>query len=386
MRVSPASPHLRAATLSAITVILTAVACSSNYSSTASADGGSEGGTISPTSSDAGDSPARACGDGKKLCSGECVALDDPRYGCAAESCEPCGLTNTKSHSCDAAGKCAVEQCAPGWDFCDATKGCTVDPFSPDTCNGCGARGGKACALSEVCLNRACVDAASATDCGAPGSGKTFTNCARSCVNLATHPRHCGACATECQPTPGGSAACSGSKCVIDCDENHGHCKGDASTCESLLPVYADKDGDTWGSAPVIVEGGILQKFSCTAGTGEALRGGDCLDDPGVSASKDVFPGQTRFFTQSFTLAGQPSFDYNCNGKTDVNQPTGGSCSPCVTGFIGKITCGVASSFANCGAAPVEQQPAEAVQIAKLPSSSSGTQVQCPLSAIPSCR
>lgn len=379
------SPTLFA--LGSATVVLVAVACSNSYTDTKGDLSAQDASVVVPSASDAAASPERVCGDGKKLCSGECVAMDDPRYGCAAESCEPCALTNTKVHSCNAAGKCSVEQCASGWDYCHLDQGCTVDPLSPDTCGGCAVRGGKNCGAQEVCSEGLCKNTC------APVAEKTITNCNRSCVDLSTHPRHCGACATECLPTPGGSAACSASKCAIDCDQNHAHCNGNAGTCESLLPIYADKDGDTWGSTPVM--NGTVQKFACGAAAGEAVRGGDCLDDPANPATKNVNPGQTRFFTTSYNAGTAPSFDYNCNGKTDFSAPLFGSCSPCVTGFVGKVSCGVAAPYASCGLIeePVEQSPtkvgaaSQVLQISTLPGgSSSGTVPQCPRSAIPSCR
>ncbi|MFO0662320.1 MAG: hypothetical protein U0174_00125 [Polyangiaceae bacterium] len=370
------TPHfvLKSLCLAALAGTGVIAACSSNYVAT---EQKSDASVVKPNTADAS-SPARVCGENQKLCAGTCVGLDDPRYGCAAESCDPCALTNTKTHTCDAAGKCSVEQCAAGWDYCYLDKGCTIDPLSPDTCGGCAVRGGKNCSPSEVCSEGSCKN-----QCD-PVAEKTITNCNRSCVDLSSHPRHCGACTTECLPTPGGSAACIASKCAIDCDENHGHCKNDLTTCESLLPLYLDKDGDSWGSAPVL--NGAKQKFACAAGAGEAVRGGDCLDEPTNAASKDVFPTQTRFFTAAYTVGGVSSFDYNCNGKTDLNAPTGGSCSGvCVRGFIGKVICGNTASYSTCGELPAEEQQAQAIAITTVPGGGSSGVPACPVSAIVSC-
>jgi hypothetical protein len=332
-----------------------------------------------PTDAGAGTADAAAgtvtCSGSEKLCAGTCVSLSDPRFGCGAKTCEPCALPNTKASRCEANGQCGVAQCAPGWDYCEATAGCTVDPQAPETCGGCSARGGANCSLSEVCYERRCVTAANATNCGPTGSGKPLTNCDRACVDLLTHPRHCGACTTACATTGGGAAICANAKCAVDCDENHAHCTGDPATCEALLPVYADRDGDTWGSTPVLVDG--KGKFACKGAAGEATRGGDCLDDPANPAAKNVFPQQMQRFSVPYTVGNSPSFDYNCNGIVEPNAPNGGSCSPCVPGFLGTATCGSVGALSTCAGSSSSSGGS---------SSSTSGGGACPYSAMVTCR
>ena len=100
------------------------------------------------------------------------------------------------------------------------------------------------------------------------------------------------------------------------------------------------------------------------AGSDAGSCGNDCND-----GNSDVFPGQTKYFTDSYTDAsGNPSFDYDCDGDgTQQNTRMGGacqtqepppSCPTCErkcggTGWIGGVPdCGVEGSYKICDVLP----------------------------------
>lgn len=133
-------------------------------------------------SDDAG--PASPCAAGLKTCNGACVSASEPGYGCADESCEPCGILDLISHnpipmkySCAPNGGCVAEptfvRCPPHGDGFELES----DPFN---CGACGVR----------CVNQ-----------GGPGecrSGQCYASCKEDDSN-------CGACGYVC--TPGSSCA-----------------------------------------------------------------------------------------------------------------------------------------------------------------------------------
>ncbi len=93
----------------------------------------------------------RGCGSGEKLCSGHCVAVDDPAYGCAPDHCEPCELTNAIP-AC-AGQTCVVSACLFGF-ACPNDAGCAANIlFEPDNCGACGV----VCATDESCRDGHCL-------------------------------------------------------------------------------------------------------------------------------------------------------------------------------------------------------------------------------------
>ncbi|TNE48751.1 MAG: hypothetical protein EP343_15185 [Deltaproteobacteria bacterium] len=95
------------------------------------------------------------------------------------------------------------------------------------------------------------------------------------------------------------------------CDGKDNNCNGTVD--EGVLKTfYRDKDGDKFGDSNDTKQG-------CTAPAGYVEKPGDCDD-----GNKDVFPGQTRYFSNRRS---NRTYDYNCNGKNDKEYPTKGSCS-----------------------------------------------------------
>jgi len=80
-------------------------------------------------------------------------------------------------------------------------------------------------------------------------------------------------------------------------------------TFQTVVPPCTDLDGDDWGA-----KGTDLR--NCKSSTTVE----DCND-----THKDVHPGQTTFF--SVAIPGSSSFDYNCDGKDEMELATVETCS-----------------------------------------------------------
>src|SRR3954452_4300867 len=82
----------------------------------------------------------------------------------------------------------------------------------PASCGACGTK----CQQNEVCTSGKCT-----STCPAGTS-----NCAASCVNLASDPGHCGDCAKSCSGAAHASAICQSSVCALACAAGYGACNG----------------------------------------------------------------------------------------------------------------------------------------------------------------
>lgn len=88
------------------------------------------------------------CDAGFKLCDAECVAIDDPLFGCGVASCAPCGPHAI--YECENSA-CVFDRCALGYGNCDgiAANGCEARLDSdPNACGTCG----------RSCLGATCTD------------------------------------------------------------------------------------------------------------------------------------------------------------------------------------------------------------------------------------
>jgi len=78
----------------------------------------------------------RGCGADEKVCTGHCVSIHDPAYGCTTNSCEPCEL-NYAIPRCADDNSCKVSECLFGFG-CPNANGCPVDLLSdPQNCGEC---------------------------------------------------------------------------------------------------------------------------------------------------------------------------------------------------------------------------------------------------------
>ncbi|HQP37874.1 MAG TPA: hypothetical protein PLI95_21980, partial [Polyangiaceae bacterium] len=144
------------------------------------------------------DAPAEAsCSGSTKECSGQCVSIDDPAWGCTASSCTACDLPHATA-GC-ASGACSVASCEPSWADCNATAadGCEVDLNTELThCGACDS----VCAFAQAtasceggeCKFVACESGYS--DCDAD----TGNGCE---ANTQDDEANCGACGNVCAGT-----------------------------------------------------------------------------------------------------------------------------------------------------------------------------------------
>lgn len=146
-----------------------------------------------------------SCPADRKNCNGQCVALVDPNYGCAASTCTPCSIPKATA-ACNS-GVCVVRACDVGRGDCNGRPddGCETDVTSDHGhCGVCET----ACTADTVCNKAAC---SASCDQGT-------TNCNGSCFELASNAEHCGSCANACPVPANGVATCQQSVCSFTCN------------------------------------------------------------------------------------------------------------------------------------------------------------------------
>jgi hypothetical protein len=153
----------------------------------------------------AGANGEASCASDEKLCDGECVSTDSPRFGCAdPDSCGPC-YVERGSAGCDQDGNCAISSCtSPYWDCNELyDDGCEVDRDNDvENCGACGysceeQEPGAGTNAEIRCAQGRCV----IRMCD-PGFGDCNDLLADGCeVDLSSSREHCGACDSPCAET-----------------------------------------------------------------------------------------------------------------------------------------------------------------------------------------
>ena len=94
----------------------------------------------------------QGCGAGKKWCSGQCVDVNDPAYGCSLQFCDPkCQLRNAYP-GCDDNHECYVQSCLKGFTDC-GNGGCDKYTLAdPDNCGECNLH----CPPGQECIEGTC--------------------------------------------------------------------------------------------------------------------------------------------------------------------------------------------------------------------------------------
>jgi serine/threonine protein kinase len=140
--------------------------------------------------------PAVACGHGFKLCTGQCVSVDRPDFGCGGDTCQSCRIVNATAR-CNQRHECDVAVCYQDFDDCDGdnSNGCETNVrIDPDHCGGCShkcpelAHAVRGC--GDVCTIWRCETGF--RDC----DGVVADGCE---VNTMGDPRNCGHCGFGCK-------------------------------------------------------------------------------------------------------------------------------------------------------------------------------------------
>ncbi len=172
---------------------------STGTKSSTSGPGGSGGGGAGGASNGGGDG-GPMCGANQKACNGQCVAVDDPMFGCTPDTCVACAPPGMNAMATCVAGPgggmmCSIS-CASGFKNCDGdpTNGCETDTSNdPQNCGGCGAP----CSVphaTAACNNGMCAVGTCDqgwTDC----DGMVSNGCE---ANLNSDDKNCGMCGVMC--------------------------------------------------------------------------------------------------------------------------------------------------------------------------------------------
>lgn len=145
--------------------------------------------------------PDLQCSEAEKQCDvdgePECVASDNPDFGCASPNCAPCYLNKATATCSPGTQACIVAACIGTWENCDRTdaNGCEIDiNTDPEHCGGCDApcparEHAEIRCGSARCYIRVCEE----------GFGDCNEELADGCeTDLRGSPLHCGACGEPC--------------------------------------------------------------------------------------------------------------------------------------------------------------------------------------------
>lgn len=200
---------------------------------------------------------------------------------------------------------CSLGRCSPGY-VCNAQKRCVAPSRELDAGGQRAGSGG-------------------ASD-GAGGSGgRTGSDGGASGTSVS------GGAADRGSGGQGGSGGASGNATIDDAGTDPDSTTSvdgsiDASAeCREPTRYYRDRDGDGFGA-------GDARSFCGAPPDGWVVDAGDCND-----SDARVFPGQTRFFGESYTKDSVQSFDYDCSGTEEPAPNAAGAAPNCPA--LGLVVC-----------------------------------------------
>jgi hypothetical protein len=218
-------------------------------------------------------------------------------------------------------GACTIASCAAEYADCDGDvrNGCEEELTSLEHCGGCDVP----CQLdhaSTSCAEGSCEVAACDTgwgDCDPASAG---------CETPLTTLEDCGRCGSGCSLPNASSVSCATGSCsVVLCAPGFGDCNGIATDgCEPQEIYYRDADRDGHGRE-------ALAEPRCEGNDDWVRLGDDCFD-----GDARVFPGQSEFFTTTYTVL-DPSWDYDCDGLVTRLYPHQYLCDVGCTGNAGWV-------------------------------------------------
>ncbi len=351
-------------------------------------DGG--GGEVAP---DAPPAETGGCSAGAKNCSGVCVQIDDPAFGCTEAGCTTCSTDTRGTYTCSA-GACKQIGCQTGYKSCggacllaDAAHGC-----GGATCDPCPAQNGApACAsgaCSMVCdpgyklCGGACVaigdptygcdpTSCSAAGCPVPTSGATLIcTSAHACVIGSCGPGT-KACGGNCVPTDASHGCEDVARCTA-CAKGQ-TCAGSSPTTCQCVP---DPAATTCAGKCGTVTGNCGQTVACNPLCGKPTTCGGggvpnvCGCTPVTNTCDGVSCG-TKFNNclqsvdcgcTGFSTCGGGGVAGQC-GCTPINPCASGACGLLPDGCGGKVacactspkTCGGGGVGGMCGCTPLDK-------------------------------
>jgi len=196
-----------------------------------------------------------ACSADEKKCSGICVKIADPAYGCTASGCSPCALTHVTQATCQG-GACAVGTCASGFMNCDGEPDCETDISSATHCGNCATTCSGSTPICAVAgASYACVS----------GCSGAQVRCGGTCTDLNSDLSNCMVCGKVCT-VANGTPQCTGGICApVSCNTGYTKC---GSACQ-----YTDGDANNCGGCNLKCPSGSLCKSgSCEVRVGYPNR------------------------------------------------------------------------------------------------------------------
>jgi len=168
------------------------------------------------------------------------------------------------------------------------------------------------------------------------GCRSGLTSCDGFCVNLDTHPSHCGSCGNECPERPNSVADCAGGLCTFECFFNYVDldgfpengceyecttrspvevCNGEDDDCDGIIDNGAGSDGTPWDC---IRDEWLPCDLTCLGRTIEGTQ--QCPDTCLVSDITVCWPPEEAC----------NGLDDNCDGIVDngTTDATPWDCSP----------------------------------------------------------
>jgi hypothetical protein len=219
------------------------------------ADVGADSDALADTIEEAlGDEPDTNCATEYKWCSGACVPIDDPAFGCGLATCLPCNSARATVEC--SAGQCSILWCDLSYGDCnsDPTDGCEIHLVTLDHCAQCN----KVCGAGFAHATPTCMTGECKFHACEPGWADCDADDKTCEVHVASDVANCGACSVACSDYRG-TAGCTEGMCTIACTSPYTDCDGDPDTgCE----VDTDSDPDHCGSCAVKCASGK----TCTGG------------------------------------------------------------------------------------------------------------------------
>lgn len=301
---------------------------------------------------DSGDKPSPGCPVGQRMCSGACVSLNDPNYGCGDPSCNACPSTHG-TMACQA-NKCVVAACDPGYADCNKVSGdgCEVDLSLAASCGACNA----------VCAAAAplCAPAGPTFQCTNGCTPGAPLNCGAVCVDPNTSTNHCGGCNVKCPVVPNSTSTCTAGACGFNCKAQFHAC---GATCK--LKTDPTACGPDCIACPVPT-GGTATCVADTCGTKctapSHICGNRCVtNDPtacGAACTVCPAPANATATCAAETCGFQCSAGFgNCDMNPANGCETTFATDPLNCGVCGKSCAGQACVNGVCQAAPPPPPP-----------------------------